>query len=117
MTVADYLSLFRFTQIVPMVDGVEFASKYSVNRTSGILSGTASLDLGGKKVSGTFKGVLLPGWLDCECGVDPEASPEEVSADGSAYVVRPFASGCFYYKTTDGGRSVTASLPLDWHAE
>ena len=53
-------------------------------------------------MTASFKGVVLPGWLDCGCG-------DELP-------VRPFASGTFYYSSRVNGFSTPSSLAFDLNA-
>ncbi len=72
----------------------------SFNKTSGLFSGKAKLVFeDGKTVTGTYKGLLTPGWLDCGCGDDR--------------VVLPFGSGTLYYADKVGGRSVKRSIAVE----
>ena len=74
----------------------------SYTKSSGRLSGSIRLKLeDGSKLSGSWKGALLPGWhYSCGgCGDD----------DG---VVLPFGMGTFYYTDRSTGKSVKASLPV-----
>ena len=92
-------------------NGRKFALLDAVKGTSltiadkkGTFSGKASLVIGGKTVSGTIKGVLVPGWRDdCGCGYVPKELP--------------FGNGLFIYKTKSGGKTVTGSLPVTIDSE
>ena len=54
------------------------------------------------EVTASFKGVILPGWLDCGCG-------DELP-------VRPFAASTFYYSNRVNGFSTPASLEFNLNA-
>lgn len=74
----------------------------SYTKSTGKLSGSIRLRLeDGSKLSGTWKGVILPGWhYSCGgCGDD----------DG---VVLPFGMGTFCYTDRSAGKSVKVSLPM-----
>lgn len=88
---------------------------FSVSRYTGVFCGSAKLSFAdGRTVSGTYRGVLLPGWLDCGCGLDPEDQGDGVDPnDPTRYIVRPFASGAFVFRDTVGGRSVNRGLPVE----
>jgi hypothetical protein len=74
--------------------------KFKFSKKTGEFSGKATINIEGKgSVSGTFKGALLPGWIDCGCG-------DEV-------VVRPFGSGVFYWKN----KNTVESCPVEINAE
>jgi len=87
-------------------DGRKFALTESTAGTSlkatdkkGTFSGKATVEIGGKKVSGTLKGVLVPGWYEnCDCG----DVPKEI----------PFGNGLFIYKAKVGSKTATLSLPV-----
>jgi len=71
-------------------------------KATGVFSGKAALNVDGKSVQATVKGVLLPGWIDCGGG-----------CGGEPVVERPYGSGTLYYK--DG--KTTVSMPIDLVAE
>lgn len=63
----------------------------SYSKSAGVLSGTAAIRFEGKTVSGNFRAVVMPGWIDCGCG-------QEIP-------IRPFAAGTFWfsdYRRIDG---------------
>lgn len=71
----------------------------SYAKKTGVVSGKAQALVGGALVSGTWKGVILPGWhYDCGCGGDDPALP--------------FGIGTFYYTDKSSGKSVKSSLPV-----
>lgn len=73
---------------------------FSCAMGTGVFSGSAGITFAnGRRITGSIRGVLLPGWLDCGCGDE--------------LVVRPFGSGMLVFKDTIGGRSVTRSLPVN----
>ena len=70
---------------------------------TGIVSGKATLTLAnGKTTKATFKGIVLLGWEDCNCG-ETAIVPEN----------RPFVSGTCYFNDTVDGVKVTRSIPVD----
>lgn len=72
----------------------------SFNKTSGLFSGKAKMVFeDGKTVSGTYKGLLTPGWLDCGCGDDR--------------AVLPFGSGTLYYSDKVDGVTVKKSIAVE----
>lgn len=87
-------------------DGKKFALTEAMAGTSlkvadkkGTFSGKAAVEIDGKKVSGTLKGVLVPGWYEnCDCG----DVPKEI----------PFGNGLFIYKAKVGSTTATLSLPV-----
>jgi hypothetical protein len=89
----------------------------SYSKSTGIFSGSAKITFeNGKTATGTFKGVLQPGWFeDCGCG-DVSEVP---------LVARPFAAGTLYYTdritTVVNGRNrtinVKRSVPIKIEAE
>ena len=71
----------------------------SYAKGTGIVSGKMKFSLAGETLSGTWKGVVLPGWhYDCGCGGDDPALP--------------FGAGAFYYTVKQNGKSVKTSLPV-----
>lgn len=89
----------------------------SYSKSTGIVSGSVKIMFeSGKTATGTFKGVLQPGWFeDCGCGDVPEVP----------LVARPFAAGTLYYTdritTVVNGRNrtinVKRSAPIKIEAE
>ncbi len=76
---------------------------FSKSSSTGILSGKVPLTLAnGKTLKAKFKGILLLGWEDCNCGETPIVSEN-----------RPFASGTCYFTDTMNGVKVTRSIPVD----
>ena len=73
---------------------------FSFSARTGVFRGAARLVFdGGRKINGSFSGVLTPGWvLPCECGI---AAPE-----------RPFGCGALWFRDMTGGKSVTRSMPV-----
>ena len=99
-----WLSLYGLSSTEATLSGEATSIAWKLAST-GLVSGSGKVTLeDGTVVSGTMKGVMLPGWIDCGC-VEEEYEGE--------YVERPFASGSFYYKTRIGKKTVTASLPYD----
>ena len=70
---------------------------------TGVISGAAKMQqTDGSVVSGTWYGVLMPGWTICgECGMD------------ETLVERPFGSGTFYWTQKVDGKNVKMSVPVD----
>lgn len=69
-----------------------FPVKLTLTRKTGIVSGTYPVEFsGGRTVKLTVKGVLLPGWADCNCS-------EDVSV-----IERPLFSGLAFYSDRIGG--------------
>lgn len=98
-TLNDWLDLFGLgteADLVATVDGEQVPAVWKFSSATGVLTGTAKTTIDRRTVTATFKGVILPGWLDCGCG------------DG--FIVRPFASGTFYYSNRLNGISTPASL-------
>lgn len=95
-----YFRLFGLHGTVLVIDGVPVEAKYRLTKNTGMFSGSANLTrLDGSVVPGKFMGVLLPGWIDCNCG--------------DSVIERPFASGAFIYKEN----GTTQSVPADLRAE
>lgn len=77
---------------------------FSFNRQTGAFSGTGRLTFdSGKVVSGSYRGVVVPGWVGAEscCGAATYLGPE-----------LPFGRGVFYFRDVVGGKTVTRSLPV-----
>ncbi len=75
--------------------------KISYARGTGVIRGKATLTFSnGKSVLAAYEGVLLPGWIDCQCY---EESLQE----------RPFASGSVIFKDLVNGVRVKRSLPFN----
>lgn len=104
-TLNDWLGLFGLgteDNLVATVDGVKVPAVWSFSSDTGVLTGKAKAVVGRRTVTASFKGVVLPGWVDCGCGDEQ--------------VVRPFASGTFYYSSLVNGFSTPASLAFDLDA-
>jgi len=104
-TLNDWLGLFGLgseDDLVATVDGVEVPAVWKFSPATGVLTGTAKTVVDRRTVTASFKGVVLPGWLDCGCG-------DELP-------VRPFASGTFYYSSRVNGFSTPSSLAFDLNA-
>ena len=70
---------------------------------TGVITGKATLTLAnGRTTKATFKGIVLLGWEDCNCG-ETAIVPEN----------RPFVSGTCYFTDTVNGVKVTRSIPVD----
>jgi hypothetical protein len=70
-------------------------------RSTGIFRGTFKITFaGGRSLTATYKGVLLPGWTDCGC-------TEE------SIVERPFGSGSCWFTDRYNGRSVRRGMSVD----
>ncbi len=65
-------------------------------------TGTAKTVIDRRTVTASFRGVILPGWLDCGCG-------DELP-------VRPFAAGTLYYSNRVNGFTTPASLEFNLNA-
>ena len=103
--IGDWLALFglgKESGLVATVDGVEVPAVWKFSPTTGVITGTAKAVIDRRTVTASFKGVVLPGWIDCGCG-------DELP-------VRPFASGTFFYSSTVNGCSTPSSLAFDLHA-
>ena len=84
-TLDSWLELFGLgteSDLVATVDGLDVQAIWKFSPETGVLTGTAKTVVNRRTVTASFKGVILPGWLDCGCGDD--------------LVTRPFASGTFY---------------------
>ena len=88
--------------------GIDFAESveglgFGFNPQTGIFCGAARLsyDDGQKKkiVTGHYRGVLLPGWIDCNCG--------------HTVPLRPYGSGTFYFKDIFNKKIVNRSFSVD----
>ena len=100
---SDWLSLFGLgteDTLVATVDGQEVQATWSFNESTGVLTGKAKTTIDRRTVVATFKGVVTPGWLDCGCGDEEQ-------------VVRPFATGTFFYSSRVNGFSTPASLEFN----
>ena len=76
-------------------------------KKTGLLTGTVPfLFESGRKASGIFRGVLLPGWHDCHCG--------DLGYD---VIERPLASGTVTFSDKVDGKSVKRTFALDLVAE
>ncbi len=70
---------------------------FSYNRRTGTFSGTGIIRFeDGRTASGTLRGILIPGWIDCGCGDEQ--------------IVLPFGAGLFCWRDTAGGKSVRRSV-------
>lgn len=81
-------------QVLATKGGFSFArggavTSFSFTKSTGLFSGKATVN----GVKGTFRGVLLPGWIDCGCTGEP-------------VVERPYGSGSFTAK------GITLSIDL-----
>lgn len=80
-------------------------ARVKIDKRNGLFSGTIPIVFEGssRKVTGTLKGALLPGWLACKsCGELPYELVE-----------RPFASGLVYFTDRVGGKSVRRTFSVD----
>ena len=74
---------------------------FAYNPQTGIFAGSAKIEFEcGKKAAGQFRGILIPGWTSCGCGLE---NPP----------VRPFGSGAFRFRDAEGPSLVTRSFPVD----
>ena len=104
-TLNDWLTLFNLgseEDLYATVDGDVVPAVWSFSTQTGVITGTAKTVVDRRTVTASFKGVILPGWIDCGCG-------DELA-------VRPFASGTFYYSNRTNGFSTPASLEFDLNA-
>lgn len=76
--------------------------KLTFAKRTGLLSGTIPVRFAnGRVVSGKFRGVLLPGWHDCQCGESYEP------------IERPLASGVVTFADKVGRKTVTRTFSAD----
>ena len=104
-TLNDWLALFNLggeEDLRATVDGVEVPAVWTFSPQTGVITGTAKTVIDRRTVTASFKGVVLPGWLDCGCG-------DELP-------VRPFAAGTFYYSNRVNGFTTPASLEFNLNA-
>ena len=80
---------------VQALSHVGHAAFWTFSPQTGVISGTAKTVIDRRTVTASFKGVILPGWLDCGCG-------DELP-------VRPFAAGTFYYSNRVNGFTTPVS--------
>ena len=102
-TLSDWLALFGLgteDTLVATVDGKEVQATWTFNESTGILTGKAKTTIDRRTVAATFKGVVTPGWLDCGCGDEEQ-------------IVRPFATGTFFYTSRVNGFSTPSSLEFN----
>lgn len=70
-------------------------------KATGVISGSATILFeNGRRLTGVWSGVLLPGWIDCGCSAEPQTE-------------RPFASGTLYFTDRIGNRTVRRGVPID----
>ena len=81
---------------------MEVPAVWTFSPQTGVITGTAKTVIDRRTVTASFKGVILPGWLDCGCG-------DELP-------VRPFAAGTFYYSNRVNGFTTPASLEFNLNA-
>ena len=87
----------RKLTLVERTDGLAFA----YNPQTGVFAGSAKIQFeNGKKAAGQFRGILIPGWTSCGCGLE---NPP----------LRPFGSGTFRFRDALGPYLVTRSFPVD----
>ena len=104
-TLDSWLALFGLgteSDLVATVDGLDEQAIWKFSPETGVLTGTAKTVVNRRTVTASFKGVILPGWLDCGCGDD--------------LVTRPFASGTFYWSEFVNGITTPASLEFNLNA-
>ena len=104
-TLDSWLELFGLgteSDLVATVDGLDVQAIWKFSPETGVLTGTAKTVVNRRTVTASFKGVILPGWLDCGCGDD--------------LVTRPFASGTFYWSEFVNGITTPASLEFNLNA-
>ena len=105
-TLDDWLELFGLgteSDLVATVDGLDVQAIWKFSPDTGVITGTAKTVVGRRTVTANFKGVILPGWIDCGCGDD--------------LIARPFASGTFYWSEIVNGITTPASLEFNLHAQ
>lgn len=98
-TLDGWLDLFGLgteSDLLATVDGREVQAVWKFSPDTGVVTGTAKTVVDRRTVVADFKGVVLPGWLDCGCG-------DELP-------VRPFASGTFHWSDFVIGIGTPASL-------
>lgn len=87
----------RKLALAERTDGLAFA----YNPQTGIFAGSAQIQFeNGKRAAGQFRGILIPGWTSCGCGLE---NPP----------IRPFGSGTFRFRDAIGAWLVTRSFPVD----
>ena len=104
-TLDGWLALFGLgteSDLVATVDGLDVQAIWKFSPETGVLTGTAKTVVNRRTVTASFKGVILPGWLDCGCGDD--------------LIARPFASGTFYWSEFVNGITTPASLEFNLNA-
>ncbi len=100
---SDWLAIFGLgteDSLVVTVDGEEVQATWNFNKATGVLTGKAKTKIDRRTVIASFKGVVTPGWLDCGCGDEEQ-------------VVRPFATGTFFYSSRVNGFSTPSSLEFN----
>ena len=105
-TLDGWLALFELgteSDLVATVDGVDVQAIWKFSSDTGVLTGTAKTVVDRRTVTASFKGIVLPGWIDCGCGDD--------------LVTRPFASGTFYWSEFVNGITTPASLEFNLNAQ
>lgn len=104
-TLGDWLALFGLgaeSDLVATVDGSDVQAIWKFAPDTGVITGTAKTVVDRRTVTASFKGVILPGWIDCGCGDD--------------LIARPFASGTFYWSEFVNGITTPASLEFNLNA-
>ena len=105
LSLNKWLALFGLgteKDLLATVDGAKASAVWKFSRETGVITGTAKGVVDRRTVTAPFKGVVLPGWIDCGCG-------DELP-------VRPFAAGTFYYSNQVNGFATPASLEFNLHA-
>ena len=100
---ADAVQLEIGERDIDFAESIE-GMAFGFNPQTGIFCGAAKLtyenDEGKKKMSvGYYRGVLLPGWIDCNCGHN--------------IPLRPYGSGTFYFKDTINKKTANRSFSVD----
>ena len=76
--------------------------KFTFQKKIGMFNGKATVKFtNGKSVSCQYKGVLLPGWVDCGC------------MEEEAIIERPYGSGCVWFTDNVKGRSTKRGFTVD----
>lgn len=85
-------------RVIP-AEGVDLVT-FGYDAATGLLSGQASFRSDGRRLTGEWRAILLPGWhYDCGCS-------------GDEIKVLPFAMGSFVHKDHSNGTAVLKSLPV-----
>lgn len=79
------------------IEGLSFA----FSPMTGVFSGKTRVVYGnGKSITGYYRGILIPGWIDCGCGLEN-------------VVIRPLGSGVLKFRDKIGRKMVIRSVAVD----